>query len=353
MTRTTPSGVERTFGRDEIIVTKTDLQGRITYANEVFCRVSAFDEADVLGKPHNIIRHPSMPAGVFKLLWDRLRAGQELFTYVVNMAGDGGHYWVFSYVTPTFDARGSIIGYHSNRRVPSRSALIVIEPLYREIRSHDDGQPRRRLARDRERRRVHLLGRRTDQAPRPQRADRGGPGRDRRPRVRRRRLRGQVARRDHREVDGGHHQPGPGDDRRLRPQHQRDPVGPRHGARHVADGRRPALRRRRATPRCRTGATVSTPASARAWPRWPRCSAPRSGPSSTSCAAPEAAPPGLDGHRSRALRSATGARPVRRAEIDECDDCCTPARACPDQVWSRRYRPKCGTVKAMSPRSPE
>ncbi|MBT9255562.1 PAS domain-containing protein [Phycicoccus sp. MAQZ13P-2] len=137
MTRTTPSGVERTFGRDEIIVTKTDLQGRITYANEVFCRVSAFDEADVLGKPHNIIRHPSMPAGVFKLLWDRLQAGQELFAYVVNMAGDGGHYWVFAHVTPTFDARGSIIGYHSNRRVPSRSALNVIEPLYREIRSHE------------------------------------------------------------------------------------------------------------------------------------------------------------------------------------------------------------------------
>jgi len=137
MTRTAPSGVERTFGRDEIIVTKTDLQGRITYANEVFCRVSAFDEADVLGKPHNLIRHPDMPAGVFKLLWDRLQSGQELFAYVVNVAGDGAHYWVFAHVTPTFDAHGQIIGYHSNRRTPSRAALNVIEPLYREIRAHE------------------------------------------------------------------------------------------------------------------------------------------------------------------------------------------------------------------------
>lgn len=137
MTRTAPSGVERTFGRDEIIVTKTDLQGRITYANEVFCRVSAFDEADVLGKPHNLIRHPDMPAGVFKLLWDRLQSGQELFAYVVNVAGDGAHYWVFAHVTPTFDATGAIIGYHSNRRTPSRAALAVIEPLYREIRAFE------------------------------------------------------------------------------------------------------------------------------------------------------------------------------------------------------------------------
>lgn len=139
MTRTAPSGVERTFGRDEIIVTTTDLQGRITYANEVFCRVSAFDEADVIGKPHNLIRHPDMPAGVFKLLWDRLQAGQELFAFVVNVAGDGAHYWVFAHVTPTFDAHGTIIGYHSNRRLPSRTALGAIVPLYREIRAHEAG----------------------------------------------------------------------------------------------------------------------------------------------------------------------------------------------------------------------
>lgn len=139
MARTTPTGAERTFGRDEIIVTKTDLQGRITYANEVFCRVSAFEDTEVLGQPHNLIRHPDMPAGVFRLLWERLQAGQELFAYVVNLAGDGGHYWVFAHVTPTFDARGTVIGYHSNRRSPSRAAVATVEPLYREIRRHEAG----------------------------------------------------------------------------------------------------------------------------------------------------------------------------------------------------------------------
>jgi PAS domain S-box-containing protein len=142
MAAVTPTGVERTFGREEIIVTKTDLQGRITYANEVFCRVSAFDESEVIGKPHNLIRHPDMPAGVFKLLWDRLQSGQELFAYVVNVAGDGAHYWVFAHVTPTFDAQGAIIGFHSNRRTPSRAAINVIAPLYQEIRAHEAGYGR-------------------------------------------------------------------------------------------------------------------------------------------------------------------------------------------------------------------
>lgn len=128
-----PTGVERTFGRDEIIVTKTDLQGRITYANDVFLRVSAYPEHEMLGQPHSMIRHPDMPRAVFKLLWDTLKDGRELFAYVVNLAGDGAHYWVLAHVTPSVDAHGKTIGYHSNRRVPSKRALDQVQPLYRRI----------------------------------------------------------------------------------------------------------------------------------------------------------------------------------------------------------------------------
>jgi PAS domain S-box-containing protein len=134
-TRTRPTGVERSFGPDEIIVTKTDLQGRITYANDVFLRVSALDDAQAMGKPHNIIRHPDMPRGVFRLLWDRLQARQELFAYVLNMATDGAHYWVFAHVTPTVSSTGATIGYHSNRRLPSRASVSAIQPLYRQMLS--------------------------------------------------------------------------------------------------------------------------------------------------------------------------------------------------------------------------
>lgn len=128
-----PTGVERTFGVDEVIVTKTDLKGRITYANDVFCRVSAISEDDLLGKPHNVIRHPSMPRGVFKLLWDTLAARQELFAYIINLAADGSHYWVLAHVTPSFDAQGAMVGYHSNRRLPHRDAVRAVEPLYRRM----------------------------------------------------------------------------------------------------------------------------------------------------------------------------------------------------------------------------
>ncbi|HPV77190.1 MAG TPA: PAS domain-containing protein, partial [Gemmatimonadaceae bacterium] len=89
-----PSGRERSFGEDEIIVSKTDLQGKITYANDVFIRVSGYEEDELLGAPHSIIRHPDMPRAVFKLLWDTLATGREVFAYVNNMARNGDNYWV-------------------------------------------------------------------------------------------------------------------------------------------------------------------------------------------------------------------------------------------------------------------
>ena len=128
-----PSGVERFFDEDEIIVSKTDTNGLITYANDVFIRVSGWTEAELLGAPHSIIRHPDMPRCVFKLLWDTIGAGSEIFAYVVNMAKNGDHYWVLAHVTPTFSPDGRITGYHSNRRTPRREAVKEIEPIYRTL----------------------------------------------------------------------------------------------------------------------------------------------------------------------------------------------------------------------------
>lgn len=128
-----PTGVERTFGEDEIIVTKTDTAGRITYANRVFMRVAGYEEKELLGEQHNLIRHPDMPRCVFKLLWDTIGSGNEIFAYVVNQARNGDHYWVFAHVTPSFDAHGKIIGYHSNRRVPRREAVEKISPIYKQL----------------------------------------------------------------------------------------------------------------------------------------------------------------------------------------------------------------------------
>lgn len=129
----TPTGREVHFGVEEIIVSKTDLKGHITYANDVFLKVSGYTEQELLGQPHNLLRHPDMPHCVFQLLWDTIQGGQEIFAYVINMAKNGDHYWVFAHVTPSFDAAGKITGYHSNRRMPDPEQVAKVVPLYRQL----------------------------------------------------------------------------------------------------------------------------------------------------------------------------------------------------------------------------
>lgn len=131
----TLTGVTRPFTKDEIIVTKTDLKGHITYANDVFLRLAGYPEEQVIGAPHCLIRHPYMPHGVFKLLWDTLAAEKEIFAYVLNRSSNGDHYWVLAHVTPSYDQQGKVVGYHSNRRVADENILRnVIEPLYAKTR---------------------------------------------------------------------------------------------------------------------------------------------------------------------------------------------------------------------------
>jgi PAS domain S-box-containing protein len=138
----TPTGVERRFDEHEIIVSKTDPKGVITYANDVFRRVSGYSEHEIIGKPHSLIRHPDMPRVIFAVLWETLKAGQEIFAYVDNLAADGANYWVFAHVTPSYDAAGRLVGYHSNRRVPDRPAVAAVSALYRTLLVAERRHPR-------------------------------------------------------------------------------------------------------------------------------------------------------------------------------------------------------------------
>ncbi len=127
------SGKECFFAEDELIVSKTDTGGRITYANTVFLRVAGMTEVQALGAPHSVIRHPDMPRAVFKLLWDTLGAGKEIFAYVKNLATNGDYYWVLAHVTPSYNLEGKLTGYHSNRRVPDRDAIASISGVYEHL----------------------------------------------------------------------------------------------------------------------------------------------------------------------------------------------------------------------------
>lgn len=125
------TGTERFFDRDDVIVSKTDTKGIITYANRTFGQMADMTPQYAVGKNHNIIRHPHMPRCIFKFLWDTISTGEEVFAYVVNRSLNGDHYWVLAHVTPSFGAAGEIVGYHSNRRAPNKAIVDeVIAPLY-------------------------------------------------------------------------------------------------------------------------------------------------------------------------------------------------------------------------------
>ncbi|RVU39058.1 PAS domain S-box protein [Hwanghaeella grinnelliae] len=128
------TGHERKMRPDQIIVTKTDLSGKIRYGNRTFFEFSDYSGDECIGKQHNLIRHPDMPRTVFDLLWKTIAAGNEIFAYVNNRSKNGDNYWVLAHVTPSRDSAGSIIGYHSNRRAPNRDALNEhIIPLYQRL----------------------------------------------------------------------------------------------------------------------------------------------------------------------------------------------------------------------------
>lgn len=128
-----PTTNEIVLNEDDLIVSKTCLQGNITYANRQFMEIAGFSEAQLLGRPHNIIRHPDMPKAVYRLMWKAIREGQEFFGFVKNLTAEGGFYWVFANVTPDRDEQGQIRGYFSVRRKPSQQAIEAVTPLYRRM----------------------------------------------------------------------------------------------------------------------------------------------------------------------------------------------------------------------------
>ncbi len=138
------SGNEVFFDRNDLIVSKTDLKGRLTYTNHTFLEIAGYEESECIGQPHNMIRNPNMPRAVFELLWSNIAKGEEIFAYVVNKTKNGDHYWVIAHVTPSME-NGNIVGYHSTRRVPNPQTIkTVIEPLYDQLKSIEDKNPNKK-----------------------------------------------------------------------------------------------------------------------------------------------------------------------------------------------------------------
>jgi aerotaxis receptor len=117
----------------EVIVTRTDLRGVITYANDAFARSCQFSREETMGQPQNIVRHPDMPVDAFADLWRTIKAGRPWSGMVKNRRKNGGFYWVKANVTPMLEG-GGVTGYMSVRTKPSRAEIESAEKLYRDIR---------------------------------------------------------------------------------------------------------------------------------------------------------------------------------------------------------------------------
>ncbi|MGB9110716.1 MAG: PAS domain-containing protein, partial [Telluria sp.] len=128
------TGIEYLLQDGQSIVSKTDTRGRITYVNPTFIEVSGFGEDELIGKAHNIVRHPDMPSEAFADLWQTLQAGLPWTGMVKNRRKNGDYYWVVANVVPIRE-NGVTVGYMSVRTCPARAQVKAAEALYRRFRS--------------------------------------------------------------------------------------------------------------------------------------------------------------------------------------------------------------------------
>lgn len=123
---------------DQYLISKTDLKGKITYANPAFIEISGYSRDELIGKPHNLIRHPDMPPAAFQDLWDTLHKGKAWMGVVKNRRKDGGFYWVLANVTPII-VNDEVTGYASVRVKPSDDQVQAAETFYAQVNAGDTG----------------------------------------------------------------------------------------------------------------------------------------------------------------------------------------------------------------------
>ncbi|WP_035643936.1 PAS domain-containing protein [Flavobacterium sp. ASV13] len=134
ITRPTPSEREVDWNKNKILLSKTDTKGTILYANEDFIDVSGYDEFELIGQAHNIIRHPDMPKVIFKFLWDSIKSNKNIHAIIKNMSKTGRYYWVITDFKIIADSDGQIVGYFGTRKsVPEDIIVKFIEPLYKKL----------------------------------------------------------------------------------------------------------------------------------------------------------------------------------------------------------------------------
>ena len=129
---------EIAYPEGRLIISRTDLNGIITHANEAFVELSGYTRDELIGQPHCILRHPDMPRAAFKDLWDTVAAGKKWHGYVKNLCKDGSHYWVYATAVPNVRG-GKVVGYTSVRRKPSRKKIEELSAVYKQWLAAEGG----------------------------------------------------------------------------------------------------------------------------------------------------------------------------------------------------------------------
>lgn len=134
--------IETTVPEDELIISRTDLKGVITYVNEAFAEISGYKAHELVGKPHNIVRHPDMPSSVFEDLWKTIQAKEQWTGAVKNLRRDKGFYWVSALVSGVYKD-GELVEFKSLRTPISYEEKLEHQILYDKMRKDRDERVRK------------------------------------------------------------------------------------------------------------------------------------------------------------------------------------------------------------------
>lgn len=140
LVRPTPIDREIKLDPSKTIMSKTNSQGIVEYANEYFMEISGYEEFELMGQPHNVIRHPDMPKIIFKVMWERLNEGKNIHALVKNMSKDGRYYWVLTDFETKYDEDSSIKSHYARRKAAPGNAVFQIEKLYKTLRAIEEKQ---------------------------------------------------------------------------------------------------------------------------------------------------------------------------------------------------------------------
>lgn len=133
--------IQTNVPEDELIISRTDLTGKITYANETFAQISGYTISELIGKPHNILRHPDMPKSIFQELWNTLQNKKLWSGYIKNLRKDGGYYWVYAEISGVYKDE-KLVEYKSMRSPIDEAKKIEYQKKYDALRKNEENSMR-------------------------------------------------------------------------------------------------------------------------------------------------------------------------------------------------------------------